>query len=353
MHKFIISLICCLLPVFSIADTLEMRENAPDRHIVVKGDTLWDISAKFFKDPWKWPQIWGLNKDTIKDPHWIYPGDVILLDRLTGILRIEGKDTKSASGETSDNAVIKLHPGVIKQNSEHDAISSIPVADIAPFLSQALVLEKDGLARAPNRVGTYEQRVILGSDDIAYVKGLADDKVAQWQIYRPGKTFSDPDTKEILGYEAIYLGDADLEKFADISTIKITRAIQEINKGDRLIQSPGIMAINYLPHAPEKSISARVISIYNGVSQAGQNTVITLNKGLRDGLENGHVLAIYRKGETLTEKRPGFFTKDIHYDLPDTRYGLLFVFRTFDKVAYALVMQSTLPVELLDRVQTP
>ena len=232
---------------------------------------------------------------------------------------------------------------MLSEDSGHGAIPSIPIADIAPFLSQPLVIEKDRLNGSPILVGTYERRVILGNNDIAYVKGLTEDKGAHWQIYRPGKTFVDPDTNEILGHEAIYLGDADVEKFADVSTIRITRAIQEIKKGDRLVQTSGIYTSNYVPHAPEKQIAARVISIYGGVSQAGQNAIITLNKGLRDGVEDGHVLALYRKGETV----------DKNLTLPDTRYGLVFVFRTFDKVSYALVMQTTLPVELLDRAQTP
>jgi len=342
MHKFIISLICCLLPVFALAATPEIRDNAPDRHVVVKGDTLWDISATFFKDPWKWPQIWGMNKDTIKDPHWIYPGDVIVLDRTTGTLRV-GEGSATA---TSGTAAIRLSPKLRGEGSEHGAIPSIPVADIAPFLSQPLVIEKDGLSGAPIIVGAYEQHVVLGNGDVAYVKGLTEDKGTHWQIYRTGKTLLDPDSKEVLGYEAIYLGDADVEKFADISTIRITRGIMEITKGDRLVQSPGVFANNYVPHAPEKQISAHVISIYgngDGLSHAGRNTIITIDKGLRDGVEDGHVLALYQKGEIVS--------KDL--TLPDVRYGLLFVFRTFDKVSYALVMQTSLPVELLDRAQTP
>ena len=366
MHKFIISLICCLLPAFAFADAPQIRDGAPDRHVVVKGDTLWGISAEFFKDPWKWQRIWGMNKDTIKDPHWIYPGDVIVLDRTTGTLRVGEAAATTAPNTSSGTTAVKLSPKERVVGSEHGAIPDIPVADIAPFLSQPLVIEKDGLSKALTLMGTYEQRVILGSDDIAYVKGITEDKGIHWQIYRPGKTLLDPDSKEVLGYEAIYLGDADVEKFADISTLRITRALQEINKGDRLVQSSVIRTGNYMPHAPEKQIDARVISIYGGVSQAGQNTVVTINKGLRDGVENGHVLAIYREGEKLTEKGKGVFakdtnydlpdrvlTKDVHYNLPDSRYGLLFVFRTFDKVAYALVLQTSLPVELLDRVQTP
>ena len=317
MHKIIISLICCLLPAFALAGAAELRDNVPDSYVVVKGDTLWDISGRFFKYPWKWPEIWGLNKDTIKDPHWIYPGDVILLDRTTGSLRVsKGGTAVSSGGATS---TVKLSPKAIREDSEHGAIPNIPIADIAPFLAQPLVIESENLPGALTLLGTYEQHVILGSNDVAYVKGLTEDKGIHWQIYRPGKTLVDPETKAVLGYEAIYLGDADVEKFADISTVRIIRAVQEIGKGDRLIQPSGILTGNYVPHAPEKPIDARVISIYGGVSQGGQNTVITLNKGSRDGLENGHVLAIYRQGETLTEKAKGLFAKDVKYNLPNTK----------------------------------
>jgi len=346
MQKLIISLICCLLPAFALAAAPEIRDNAPDRHVVVKGDTLWDISATFFKDPWKWPQIWGMNKDTIKDPHWIYPGDIIILDRATGTLRIGGEVKAGASAIASSDTVVKLSPKARAQSSEHNAIPSIPGSAIDPFLSRPLIIEENELSGAPTLMGTYEQRVLLGNDDIAYVKGLSENKGPLWQVYRPGQTFIDPDSKEVLGHEAIYLGDVNVEKFDDLSTIRITKSIQEINKGDHLIQASGGLANNYEPHAPESLISARVISIYGGVSQAGQNAIITLNKGHRDGLENGHVLALYRKGEVVKEKG-----KDL--TLPDVRYGLLFVFRTFDKVAYALVMQTRLPVELLDSALTP
>jgi hypothetical protein len=339
MHKLIISLICCLLPAFAVAATPEIRDNAPDRHIVVKGDTLWDISALFFKDPWKWPQIWGMNKDSIKDPHWIYPGQVIVLDRRTGTLKIG----EPAAEPTN---VVKLSPQTQIEASSHDAIPSIPSADIAPFLSRPLVVGEDELAHAPRIVGTVEGRVILSASDIAYVKNLPHDRGLDWQIYRPGKKLIDPDTNELLGYEATYLGNARVEKFGDISTLRISNAAEEINKGDRLVQAAEMQPVSYIPRAPESSISARIISIYGGVSEAGQNAIVTINKGRRDGIENGHVLALYHKGETIEDQGNPL-------TLPDIRYGLLFVFRTFDKVAYALVMQTRLPVELLDVAKTP
>lgn len=339
MHnRFIISLICCLLPAFALADTAEIRDNAPDRHVVVKGDTLWGISAKFFKNPWKWPQIWGMNKDIIKDPHWIYPGQVIVLDRTTGTLRV-GED-KGISPPQRD--IVKLSPKARVESSAH-GIPVIPMNDIGPFLSQPLVVENDTMAGTPTLVGTYEQRVILGNDDIAYVKGLSEGSGPLWQVYRPGKTFVDPDSNEILGHEVIYLGDVRVENFADVSTVRIVKAVQEINKGDHLIQIAGVPVSSFPPHAPQTQIAAKIISIYGGVSQGGQNSIVTLNKGRRDGLENGHVLALYRKGETLSD--------NLH--LPDTRYGLMFVFRIFDKVAYGLVMETSLPVVLMDLAQTP
>ena len=340
----IISLICLLLPTLAFAaasDTApEIRNDAPDRHIVVKGDTLWDISATFFRDPWKWPQIWGMNKDTIKDPHWIYPGDVIYLDRDSGTLRIGN----AASG--SGGNVVKLSPTIRFEDSKHSAIPSISAKAIAPFLTQPLVIEKDDLSDAPTLIGAREGRVLLSLGDTGFATNLTAEQGKKWQLYRPGKTFTDPDSNENLGIEAIYLGDAEAVAFADVSTVSVTRSVQEIYSGDRLVAATNEAANNYLPRAPETDISAQIISIYGGVSQAGQNTVVTLNKGARDGLESGHVLALYHKGEDI--KSAGKT-----YTLPDDRYGLLFVFRVFDKVSYGLVMETRLPAQLLDRAVNP
>lgn len=351
----IISLICLILPIYAYADQLEIRENAPDRHVVVKGDTLWDISAKFFKDPWKWQQIWGLNKDTIKDPHWIYPGDVVFLDRTTGTLRVGEVPPQPAAANTTtsveENNIVKISPLARTVPSDHNSIPAIPLSEIGPFLSKPLVVENDDPATTPTLVGTYEQRELLSTSDIAYAKNLPSDKGTAWQIFRFGKKLTDPDTNEVLGHEVIYLGDATVEKFGNLSEVRISKAISEIAKGDYLAPaqaSPGF-ANSYLPHAPEARISAKIISMYGGIDQAGQNAIVTINKGTRDGLENGHVLALYQKGEVLKSGR--IFTPNT--TLPDMRYGLIFVFRTFHKVSYALVLQTRLPVQLFDTAQTP
>ncbi len=365
----IISLICLLLPIAVYADELKLQENAPDRYVVVKGDTLWDISAKFFKDPWKWPQIWGYNKDTIKDPHWIYPGNVVYLDPSTHTLKV-GESTPatagsepvsveanpsaevpsvSESGVSSASDTIKLQPRAREVRGTGEAIPMVSLKNIGPFLARPLVIEQDELDNSPVLVGTYEQRQLLGVGDVAYAKDMPNNKGERWQIYREDRTFKDPDTGEVLGTEVVYLGDAAVEKFDTLSTLKITNAVLEINKGDRFAQATTGFSTNYQPRAPEKNITAKIISIYGGVLQAGQNAVVTLNKGRRDGLENGHVLALYQKGEVL----PSHSLFKANTELPDVRYGLLFVFRVFNKVSYALVMQTRLPVQLLDRASTP
>lgn len=337
----IISLICLLVPILSFASPNEellkdIRADAPDQHVVVKGDTLWDITGKFFKKPWKWPKIWEYNKEHIKNPHWIYPGDIIYFDKLTGRLGFN----------KFGNGLSKLSPRIREGQSDYDHIPTIPAKDIAPFLSQPLVIDPYILESAPVIVGAREGRVMLGQRDVAFVKGIDQENGSRWQVYRPGKSFIDPDTQELLGIEAVYLGEAEVVKFAEISTTQIVEAKQEIYKGDRLVLFNGEIVDNYLPRAPEMDIDAKIISIYNGVSQAGQNSIVTLNKGARDGLEPGHVLALYHHGEETT-----FNGEKI--TLPDEQFGMLLVFRVFDKVAYGLVMETRLPVELLDLAVKP
>jgi hypothetical protein len=225
----------------------------------------------------------------------------------------------------------------------------ISLKDIGPFLARPLVVEEDELDDAPVLVGTFEQRQLLGAGDVAYAKDMPSDKGVRWQIYRPTRSFKDPDTGELLGHEVAYLGDATVEQFDTLSSLRITRSVLEIGKGDRFAQATTGFASNFQPRAPGNEISAKVISVYGGVLQAGQNAVITLNKGSRDGLENGHILALYQKGEEI---RSGNLFKR-NTILPDVRYGLVFVFRVFNKVSYALVLETRLPVEILDRASNP
>lgn len=346
MRKLIVTLI--LLFGFSspsFATAVELKDGHPDRYTVVKGDTLWDIAGRFLKKPWRWPEIWKMNREQVKNPHWIYPGNIIVLTK--------GADGKPELHLEQGSAIetVKLSPQVRAEAIEK-AIPSVPAAAINPYLGKPLIIDENGLEHAPYIIGTEENRVILGAGDSAFVQGLGNEAPTRWQIYRPGRALTDPDTQELLGYEAIYLGDARVTRQTSPAAIEITKSVQEINVGDRLVPEVEQADIAYVPHEPAKPISGRIVSSYGGVAEVGQHGIVTLNKGQRDGIEVGHVLAIYRHGGEV-KTLPGDQSGADSVRLPDARYGLLFVFRTFDKLSYALVVQSSRPVHVLDDVQNP
>jgi hypothetical protein len=325
---------------------IKLQDNVPDRYVVVPGDTLWSIAGKFLKDAWRWPEIWKLNQNEIKNPHWIYPGDVIVLDR-------SGPQPELKIGDT-----VRLSPRVRSEDTSKQAVPSIPPRVIEPFLSRPLVIEPDGLDRAPRIIAAQADRVYLGSGDVAYVSGIKDAKLdSLWQIYRRGDPLIDPDSQKTLGYEAVFLGDSRLISTGDPATIEIFAAQQEIGKGDRLVAAGPITLNNYAPHAPAASIKGRIIATRGGLRETGPQNVVVLNKGRSDGLEPGHVLALLRLGriaEDRTPSRKWFGADKVEATkLPDERYGLVFVFRSFDRVSYALVMSASRPVLIDDVVTTP
>lgn len=328
-----------------------LQDEVPARYVVVKGDTLWGISARFLKNPWKWPDIWGINKDFIRNPHLIYPGDVIILD-LTGAtprLRLEGM----ADGGMSrwfgyELQISRLRPQMRGELLSAMPIPTIPAKWIDPFLTRSLVVDPSQIAAAPVIVANTDQRVAVSAGDVAYVTGLDPRKGPKWQVFRQGRVFQDPDTKEVLGFEAVYLGDADVTGFGEISTIQIISARQEIAKGDRLAIVPPLQSAAYIPRAPERSVRGRVIAGSDStVYELGTYSVVILNRGARDGLEVGHVLGLYRSEGAIP------LGDDKLVALPEQRYGLLLVFRTFEKMAYGVVLASRRPVNILDTVRNP
>ncbi len=344
MKKPILALILLFgLSSLSGATGIALRDNPPDHHVVVKGDTLWGIAGTFLKEPWRWPEIWKMNRQQIKNPHRIYPGDMIVLDTRNGspeLRLIRGQGTT------------KLSPRIRAEQTEAAAIPSIPPAEIGPFLSKPLVVEEGALEQAPYIIGTDESRVVLGAGNSAYVQTILEGGPLHWYIYRPGKALIDPDTGITLGYEAIYLGDAKVLRYGAPATVEITKSNQEINVGDRLVEAKEEAASAYAPHAPDHAVNGRIASAYGGVAEVGSGSIVTLNRGRRDGLEIGHVLALYRHGRDVTPNENDKASPEI-VKLPDERYGLAFVFRVFDKLSYALVMQTTRPVHVLDDVHTP
>lgn len=350
---------------------IAFRADAPDRYVVVRGDTLWDIAERFTDSPWRWPEIWNFNREQIRNPHWIYPGDVIVLDRVRGTLSIAGADGRpgtdgapSVSGAPGDAAgrpggvvgTVKLSPRVRAESTARDAIPSIPPSAIEPFLSRPLVIEPDGLDNAPTIIATEENRVIIEAGNRAYVRGMGDSREENWFVYRRGKELVDPDTNVTLGYEAIYLGTARVTRTGDPATVQLTTVTQEVGAGDKLLPVGVPEVPKYAPHAPAVFMQGRVIGIYGGlgkVGEAGPQSIITLNRGRADGLEVGHVLALYRPGPLIADASAKTGGKPATFKLPDERYGLAFVFRLYDRVSYALVMRVTRPVNPLDVVQTP
>ncbi|HET7728591.1 MAG TPA: LysM peptidoglycan-binding domain-containing protein [Usitatibacter sp.] len=375
----------------------DLQPDAPDQYTVQKGDTLWGLAGRFLKDPWKWPQIWQMNRDQIKDPHWIYPGDVIRLDRSGPSLSLAsaGGVGGASGGSASDAAsnVVKIEPRT-RIESLQEAIPSIPGSAIGPFLSRPLVVELGGLDTAPAIIATEESRVIIGAGDSAYADRIGSDDGLNWQIFRPGVALRDPESGEILGYEASYVGDARVRRFGHPTTLEVTKARQEINRGDRLMPARESALPTYIPRAPAKQIRGSIMSVDGGVSELGQYQIVALNRGARDGLEVGHVLASYRRGELVGGRSRGMDIKgsgtgfnfglggmevrpvpvvpdppstavrsgDVKVGrpasggpirLPDERNGLVFVFRVFDKMSYAMVMRASRPIYVGDVVQTP
>ncbi len=338
------------------ADEIKLAENVPDRYVVVKGDTLWGISARFLKDPWRWPDVWGLNKDEIKNPHWIYPGDVVVLDFTgkTPRLRKDGAGGNSSNGSEADWRLMdaKLSPTIRRQSLAVGAISSIPASAIQAFLTRPLVVGEEELNSAPTLVAGPENRIVLSAGDTAFAKGVVWEERAGWSVFRPGRRLTDPDTKELLGREAVYLGDAQISEFGEVSTVLLTKATKEISPGDRLAKTPPAQGLYYVPHAPAGLIKGRVIAGPDDtVTEIGSKQIVIINRGSREGMEIGHVLALYRDRPSVTPANAIDPKEKIK--LPAERYGMIFVFRVFDKVSYGLVMDATQPVNVLDVVQTP
>jgi hypothetical protein len=323
--------------------------NAPDQHLVVRGDTLWGISGKFLQHPWCWPQVWGLNRDQIRDPHWIYPGQTVYFDRVAGRLRLGSAVGSQTAGGIPN---VRLSPQVRMKDLAQDAIPAIPANAIGPFLSQPLIIEENELKDAPRIVAAQEGHVFLGKGDKAYVRGDLKGSTS-FQVFRPGKPLRDPVTKSILGYEAAYLGILKLERAAQADNeahrFVVATSKEEMGVGDQLLSMPPTPIINYVPHPPASLVDARIMAVYGGVTQAGQNQVVSINRGQKDGLDIGSVLDLYRFGEIIADRTDD--KKPIK--LPDEQFGTLFIFRTFKNISYGLIMQVTDVARVGDVAKSP
>ncbi len=335
----------------------DLSPNAPDSYTVQPGDTLWRISGLFLKSAWRWPELWGMNLAQIRNPHLIYPGQMLVLDRVDGRASLR----LANAGDGPPSNTVRLSPRVRAELLENGAIAAIPLNLIGPFLTEAVVFDGNALESAPRIVATQEGRVLLSRGEIAYVRGDRSG-ANDFRLFRELTPLVDPESREVLGYEGRYVGTAEFQRPGQLATdidgksvvvpdtYRISSTRLEAGVGDRLSPVPQQELVAYVPHPPAAPVDGRIVSIYGDGLQAGQNQVVALNRGARDGIERGHVLALWRAGRETTDKTGD---KKVAMRLPDERHGLLFVFRTFDRVSYALILNVQQPVRAGDRFTQP
>lgn len=317
-------------------DQLLLRDDYPQEYVVVKGDTLWDISGRFLQSPWKWPEVWGVNPQ-VDNPHLIYPGDVIYLIWVNGQPRLALKPNAG------------IHPRARTSPLEH-AIPAIPLRDIHSFLNDNRVLSEDLLKRAPYILAGRSERIIAGAGDRVYARGQLLDDNRQQSIYRAASEYTDPKTGEFLGYELLKIADGDVVNTeGDVNTVDIYKSNREVRILDRVVPTEKVRVQSiFYPAAPPEGVTGEVLSVLGGVRDGGQFNVVAVNRGLREGLKSGHVFSIYRRGEQIKDP----VTKEM-VTLPQERSGELMIFKVFEKVSYGLIMQSRDTVSIGDEIKEP
>ena len=323
------------------ATDVVLNPEHPDRYVVVKGDTLWDISAMFLRDPWLWPEVWYVNPQ-VENPHLIYPGDILTL------VYVDGKPQLQMS---RGYPTVDLAPQ-IREESLDNAIPTIPLDAIQPFLTRAIVVGDKELDSAPYVVASAGEHVITGSNDRVYVRGIDGKDHSVYDIYRPGGPYIDPDTDELLGYEALYVGTGPVEQFGDPSTLFLAETTREIRVSDRLRPADQSTPVTHFqPHAPDTDLEGHIISVVDGVTQIGQFNVVAIDLGTREGIEIGHVFRVFQRGPVIKDMVSG--KRNDSVKLPDEAAGLVMIFRTFEKVSFGLVMKATSAMHINDFVRTP
>jgi ribosomal protein L24 len=341
MRKLLVAIAASLLVVSSVwADVIELADDHPDQYVVVKGDTLWDISASFLKSPWLWPKVWSVNPQ-IDNPHLIYPGDVIYLVYVNGQPQLRLK-----------RGPRKLSPEV-RRTPLAQAIPAIPLQDIKSFLSDNLVQDKDTLEKAPYVLAGVNERIVSGAGDKVYARGqLSEEESDQdfFGIYRPARKYVDPDTGEVLGYESESIGSGYLQAInKDVLTLKLKKTSQEVRVMDRVLSTPESKVQSvFHPSATDQPINGKILSVLRGVDKIGQYDVVAINRGEREGIKAGNVFHVYKQGEVVVDP----VTRE-QITLPSERAGLVMVFKPFEKVSYALVMRAQSSLAVLDEVRSP
>lgn len=316
-----------------------IKDTAPLKYIVKKGDTLWDIASYFLRDPWLWPEVWYVNPQ-VQNPHLIYPGDELLLVYADGRPQI----TRVGGG------IERLSPRV-RATPLESAIPTIPIDAIRNFLNGPRLVDRDTLRSAPYIVEFIGEHLIGGRGNSVFVKGMPEGGLTSHQTVREGAPYRDPDSGDVIGIEAIPVGHAEVSEFGQPAIVKMLTSVREVRIGDRMLPLEAeIFDANFYPHAPDTDINGRIISVYDGVSQIGQYAIVALNRGARDGLEPGHVLSVFQAGDKVPDPYGSGYPS---IQLPDLNAGTLLVFKTYDRLSYGLVMEANRNLNVLDKVKNP
>jgi hypothetical protein len=321
-----------------------LNPDHPERYVVKPGDTLWDISSMFLRDPWYWPEIWNVNPQ-VANPHLIYPGDVLTLVFVDGQPRVQLERGAAATGTE------RLSPR-IREEDLTEAVTAIPYDVIAPFLTKGMVLERNEIEKLPYVVALREGRLMGATGNDAYVRGtdLKDD--ITYNVIHVGDKLVDPDNGDVLGYEGVFVGEGNIRRGGDPATMVLNRSAREALEGDRLLEAQADISLQFFPRAPDRKVDGQVIHVVDGVGQFGQYQVVAINRGERHGLAPGHVLTIWQAGDKINDRvKGGLLGRKVQ--LPDEQAGTVMVFKAYDRLSYALVMRSSTAMKVLDRVRNP
>jgi len=327
-----------------------LSAEAPDAHVVVKGDTLWDISARFLKSPWQWPELWRLNREQIANPHLIYPGDVVYLDRSGDRprLRLGKAMPTNAYPSAADSQTLRLSPRTRAAPIGAEAIPTLNLAAVEPFLNRPLIVDEAGLASHPRIVATQDGRLYLSRGDLAYARGLPSEPIGDWHVYRPAKPLLDPVSRKPIAWETLFVGTAQMVREGDPATLRIMSNNEEVGEGDRLMPAVPTALPKVAPHPPANAVDGQVLSVYRGLDSAGKNNVVAVSAGSDHGLEVGHVLVVQNTGRIVLDRD----TKE-QVRLPNEPIGQLVIFRVFNRIAYGLVVSASQAIAIGATVATP
>ena len=320
-----------------------LQPSHPNQYVVKRGDTLWDISTMFLRDPWFWPEIWFVNPQ-VDNPHLIYPGDLLTLIYVDGKPRLQ---LERAAGT-------ERRSPRIREESIEQAIPTIPYETIAAFIASHAVLAEEDIQGLPYILTSRHGHLATAAGNTVYVRGTDGGLGTRYDVIHVGDPLVDPDTNNVLGYEGIFVGKGRIERTGDPATMLLTETDREALDGDRLIrEDEGTIPMNFYPRAPERNVEGQIISVIDGVSLIGTYQIVVLNRGARHGLERGHVLTVLQKGEVVADRygKGRVFKEQV--TLPDEPAGTVMVFQIYDRASYGLIMRATSEIRVLDKVRNP